>query len=1057
MTRCRINLSLAPFLLACALAAAAPVAAHDPDPLTRAPFAPSPGAAVEVVTGELKELLVEDRVAGVSVRYRAIVLADGTRLRLSGEALDGVEKGSQVEVTGQRNGRTIFASELRQLAPARTSRSKISVQAAGELQLYYVDYEDPERTTTEFDLRRSDGTVTPLKLDVRPEALQRGMRVTVSGAPLTEGGIEPDSITIEALPAQAPDAQALAVKTDKVLVILMRFTDSPAQPFTQAEVQTVVGGGPGSGSVAEYFKEASYGQQLLTVTVTPWINTGAATPGNCDWRTMGTIGSNAATSAGYNTGNYQKIVYVFPKVNACGWLGLAYVGSSGVWVNGSNTVLVYGHELGHNYGLLHAGNLDCGAAVIGGTCSSSEYADPFSIMGNARAMHMGVAQKASLGWIPASAVKTHTTGATIYTLDPVETAGGTTYAIKVKPTTNRTYWIEYRKPLGFDAALSSYPNNGVQVRLESPFQTLCGGCDAYSQDTQLLDMTPATSSFTDAALLVGNSFTDTTYGITFNVLSTTASNLQIQVVAPGGSTTTTSVTSALNPSTVGASVAFTATVTGTNPTGTVAFKANSTTISGCGTVALVGTGNTRTAVCATAALVAGTHSIVATYAGDGSNPGSSSTTLTQTVNAVTTTTGNVALASNGATASASSTYSSGRIAAKLIDNERKGVAWNSGAGGWQDATVNAWPDWVQIDFAGSRTIDRVVVYSVQDNYTNPVEPTATLAGTLYAARDFLVQGWNGSAWVTLATVTGNTLVKRTVTFTAYTTQRIRIYVTAAAGSYTRLTEVEAWTQGTSPLATTTTLQLATGSNPSAPGTSVTFSASVTGSSPTGTVQFTAGGTTISGCSAAALAGSGNTRTATCTTSALAVGTHAIVAQYSGNATNAPSTSSALTHTVSNANLNVALATNGGVASASSTYSAGRTAAKLIDNERKGAAWNSGYGGWQDATANAWPDWAQINFSGNKAINRVVVYSLQDNYTNPVEPTDTMTGTLYLAKDFLVQGWNGSAWVTLATVVNNTLIKRTITISPYTTSRIRIHVTRAGGSYARLTEVEAWGQ
>jgi hypothetical protein len=55
-----------------------------------------------------------------------------------------------------------------------------------------------------------------------------------------------------------------------------------------------------------------------------------------------------------------------------------------------------------------------------------------------------------------------------------------------------------------------------------------------------------------------------------------------------------------------------------------------------------------------------------------------------------------------------------------------------------------------------------------------------------------VQGWNGSAWVNLGSVSGNNLVKRTVNFAAYTTDRIRIKVTASLAGYSRITEVEAW-------------------------------------------------------------------------------------------------------------------------------------------------------------------------------------------------------------------------------------------------------------------------
>ena len=142
-------------------------------------------------------------------------------------------------------------------------------------------------------------------------------------------------------------------------------------------------------------------------------------------------------------------------------------------------------------------------------------------------------------------------------------------------------------------------------------------------------------------------------------------------------------------------------------------------------------------------------------------------------------------------ASASSTYSNAFPVSPINNNERAGINWGNG-GGWADATANNFPDWVQINFSGSKTIDHVVVYTVQDNWQSPVEPTDTMTFTLWGLTDFTVQGWNGSAWVTLGTVSGNNLVKRTVYFTAYTTDRIRINVTNALNAYSRITEVEAW-------------------------------------------------------------------------------------------------------------------------------------------------------------------------------------------------------------------------------------------------------------------------
>ncbi len=63
--------------------------------------------------------------------------------------------------------------------------------------------------------------------------------------------------------------------------------------------------------------------------------------------------------------------------------------------------------------------------------------------------------------------------------------------------------------------------------------------------------------------------------------------------------TTTAVASNANPAAAGATVTFTATVTGVAPTGSVAFRDGAATIAGCAAAPLGGAGNTRTATCAT--------------------------------------------------------------------------------------------------------------------------------------------------------------------------------------------------------------------------------------------------------------------------------------------------------------------------------------------------------------------------------------------------------------------------------------------------------------------------
>ncbi|MBK6337738.1 MAG: fibronectin type III domain-containing protein [Betaproteobacteria bacterium] len=100
-----------------------------------------------------------------------------------------------------------------------------------------------------------------------------------------------------------------------------------------------------------------------------------------------------------------------------------------------------------------------------------------------------------------------------------------------------------------------------------------------------------------------------------------------------------------------------------------------------------------------------------------------------------------------------------------------------------------------------------------------------------------------------------------------------------------------------PSAGLTTTSIESSANPSVLSQNVVFTATVTGAAPTGVVQFADNGAVIGGCSAVALAGSGNSRTATCSTAILAVGAHAVSASYGGGVGNAGSTSRALSQVV----------------------------------------------------------------------------------------------------------------------------------------------------------------
>jgi hypothetical protein len=155
-------------------------------------------------------------------------------------------------------------------------------------------------------------------------------------------------------------------------------------------------------------------------------------------------------------------------------------------------------------------------------------------------------------------------------------------------------------------------------------------------------------------------------------------------------------------------------------------------------------------------------------------------------------TNNIALASRGALASASSTVNSGYPASAAINGDRKGLNWGNG-GGWEDGTTNYFPDWLQVDFSASKTIDRINVFTSQDNYNNPIEPTPELTFASRGIRDFIVQYWNGSDWVNIpdGSVVNNDKVWRQFAFAPITTAKIRVLVSRATMS-SRIAEVEAF-------------------------------------------------------------------------------------------------------------------------------------------------------------------------------------------------------------------------------------------------------------------------
>ncbi len=157
---------------------------------------------------------------------------------------------------------------------------------------------------------------------------------------------------------------------------------------------------------------------------------------------------------------------------------------------------------------------------------------------------------------------------------------------------------------------------------------------------------------------------------------------------------------------------------------------------------------------------------------------------------------NVALASNGGIASASSQYSSDYPVEAVNDGDRAGIEWENG-GVWADATPDEYPDWVEVSFDSIYSIDTINVFTLQDDVDNMCEPTLYMDFTKYGITVFDVQYWdvNSRSWKTVpgGKVTDNINVWRQFRFAPVNTNRIRILVKDALQKFSRIAEIEAFT------------------------------------------------------------------------------------------------------------------------------------------------------------------------------------------------------------------------------------------------------------------------
>jgi hypothetical protein len=275
--------------------------------------------------------------------------------------------------------------------------------------------------------------------------------------------------------------------------------------------------------VNPFYISNSYNQTALQTTVTPVVR--MPQPQSFYLQNFSALffdAETAARNAGFDPNNFNLDIFAMSRNNEFGFAGIAEVGGRGAALNGAFNLGVTAHELGHNYGLLHANLWQTTDGSIVGPGFNTEYGNPFDVMGsggNNPAAHFGTHYKRRLDWLTDANVQWVTTDGTYRVFAHDASTPGGIRALKIRKNSGYNYWIEFRQLFTFNSSTF----NGAIITWEYSSNNFI--------ESQLLDMTPATNAG-DAALVVGQSFLDSENRIRISIVgkgNTTPESLDVRV------------------------------------------------------------------------------------------------------------------------------------------------------------------------------------------------------------------------------------------------------------------------------------------------------------------------------------------------------------------------------------------------------------------------------------------------------------------------------------------------------------------------------------------------
>ncbi len=429
--------------------------------------------------------------------------------------------------------------------PQDLHRDPATTELTGRLEIVIYDDFENRRSWTQHFLRTAEGNHLPVEFTT-PSHVPLDSQIVITGY-IVNGKLMP--IKYEILRDVTAPRVNPNLGEQQTVILLANFQNDIHASLSLADVYMRFFDPEHPGSVTNYIEEVSFDKAWLRGEVFP------ANADSTGWYIIPSDDDELPCNS--NTGfvdvltaviqeadadvdfrNYTRLFVVFPHNNACSpsaaLLGIRDIETLD-GIAQLSVAILYGvpldhgvavHEFGHQLGLLHANDWECGDVVIGDTCVTVQYGDIFDVMGHTGPYgHFNAPHKYTAGWFAESNVlETNEPG--VYRIYPLET--NTTYlqCLKVPRGDGFSYFVEYRRPLGYDAIFALFPKgtlDGVLIHIDE--YELAG-------DTQLLDTTPNSDpnqeiDSVDVVLLQGETFIDFDNDISITTMSLSDEFLEV--------------------------------------------------------------------------------------------------------------------------------------------------------------------------------------------------------------------------------------------------------------------------------------------------------------------------------------------------------------------------------------------------------------------------------------------------------------------------------------------------------------------------------------------------